>query len=203
MSELVAMKGTKSGIVIVLNEEAAFEELKQAVSEKFKESAAFWGEATKAVSFQGKKLSDDEKMQLVDCIQENCHLLIPCIMEEDEALETAFQNSIENRQEEIDYSTGQFFKGNLRSGQVLVSKGNVIILGSLKGNVYAGSSGNTNAFVVALDMDPVQIRIADTIARSPDKPRKKKEKETKIAFWEDGNIYIEPLDKDVMGDIRL
>ena len=32
---------------------------------------------------------------------------------------------------------------------------------------------------------------------------KKKEKETKIAFWEDGNIYIEPLDKDVMGDIRL
>ena len=29
MSELVAMKGTKSGIVIVLNEEAAFEELKQ------------------------------------------------------------------------------------------------------------------------------------------------------------------------------
>lgn len=155
MSELVAMKGTKSGIVIVLNEEAAFEELKQAVSEKFKESAAFWGEATKAVSFQGKKLSDDEKMQLVDCIQENCHLLIPCIMEEDEALETAFQNSIENRQEEIDYSTGQFFKGNLRSGQVLdvetsiiiigdvkagakvVSKGNVIILGSLKGNVYA------------------------------------------------------------------
>ncbi len=217
MSELVAMKGTKSGIVIVLNEEAAFEELKQAVSEKFKESAAFWGEATKAVSFQGKKLSDDEKMQLVDCIQENCHLLIPCIMEEDEALETAFQNSIENRQEEIDYSTGQFFKGNLRSGQVLdvetsiiiigdvkagakvVSKGNVIILGSLKGNVYAGSSGNTNAFVVALDMDPVQIRIADTIARSPDKPRKKKEKETKIAFWEDGNIYIEPLDKDVMG----
>ena len=91
MSELVAMKGTKSGIVIVLNEEATFEELKQAVSEKFKESAAFWGEATKAVSFQGKKLSDDEKMQLVDCIQENCHLLIPCIMEEDEALETAFQ----------------------------------------------------------------------------------------------------------------
>lgn len=93
--------------------------------------------------------------------------------------------------------------GDVKAGAKVVSKGNVIILGSLKGNVYAGSSGNTNAFVVALDMDPVQIRIADTIARSSDKPRKKKEKETKIAFWEDGNIYIEPLDKDVMGDIRL
>lgn len=58
----------------------------------------------------------------------------------------------------------------------------MIILGSLKGNVYAGSSGNTNAFVVALDMDPVQIRIADTIARSPDKPRKKKKKKPRLHF---------------------
>lgn len=79
----------------------------------------------------------------------------------------------------------------------------MIILGSLKGNVFAGASGNVNAFVVALDMDPMQIRIADTIARSPDNPRKKNQKETKIAFWENGNIYIEPLDKDVLGDIRL
>ena len=61
--------------------------------------------------------------------------------------------------------------GDVKAGAKVVSKGNVIILGSLKGNVYAGSSGNTNAFVVALDMDPVQIRIADTIARSSDKPR--------------------------------
>ena len=142
-------------------------------------------------------------------------------MEDNEELERLFKCSIENKMTQLDSNTGQFFKGNLRSGQVLdvetsiiiigdvnagakvVSKGNVVILGSLKGNVYAGSSGNVNAFVVALDMDPMQIRIADTIARSPDKPYKKQSKETKIAFWEDGNIYIEPLDKDVMGDIRL
>lgn len=54
MSELVAMKGTKSGIVIVLNEEAAFEELKQAVSEKFKESAAFGEKRRKQYLFKGK-----------------------------------------------------------------------------------------------------------------------------------------------------
>ena len=78
------------------------------------------------------------------------------------------------------------------------------IFGSLKGNVFAGSAGNVDAFVIALDMKPVQIRIADTIARSPDEsPRRSKTKETRIAFWEDGNIYIEPLDKDVMSDIRL
>lgn len=225
VKDLVAMKGTNSGIILVLKEDADFEELKEATAKKFRESSAFLGEVLKAISFKGKKLTDEQKMELVDIIHENCNLTIVCIMEEDEALEKAFQTTMEQTQQKIDYSTGQFFKGNLRSGQVLdvetsiiiigdvkagakvISKGNVIILGSLKGNVYAGSAGNTDAFVVALDMDPVQIRIADTIARSPDKPapkrKKDKTKETKIAFWDDGNIYIEPLDKDVMQDIRL
>ncbi|MCH5268136.1 MAG: septum site-determining protein MinC [Lachnospiraceae bacterium] len=221
MKEKVTIKGTKSGIILVLNEKADFVVLKEAVAKKFKESADFLGEAAKAITFQGKELTDEEQMELVDIIHENCKLSIVCIMEEDATLENAFKSTLERKKEEMDYSTGQFFKGNLRSGQVLdvetsiiimgdvnagakvISKGNVIILGNLKGNVYAGSAGNTDAFVVALDMDPMQIRIADTIARSSDKKVKKKVKETKIAFWEDGNIYIEPLDKDVLGDIRL
>lgn len=221
MSDTVVIKGTKSGIILVLNAATEYDVLKKDVAAKFKASAAFLGEAQKAITFQGKSLTEEQKLEMIGIIEENCGLSIVCIMEEDERLEQAFRKTMEKQVVEQDYSTGQFFKGNLRSGQVLdvetsiiiigdvkagakvISKGNVIILGSLKGNVYAGSAGNQNAFVVALDMDPMQIRIADTIARAPDKPKKKQPKETKIAFWEDGNIYIEPLDKDVMGDIRL
>ena len=54
MSELVAMKGTKSGIVIVLNEEAAFEELKQAVSEKLRSQQPFGEKRRKQYLFKGK-----------------------------------------------------------------------------------------------------------------------------------------------------
>ena len=35
----------------------------------------------------------------------------------------------------------------------------VIVLGSLKGNIFAGVDGNENAFVVALEMSPMQIKI--------------------------------------------
>lgn len=221
MNDTVVMKGTKSGIILVLDEKTDYETLKHDVAAKFKASAAFLGEAQKAITFQGKVLTEEEKLGLIDEIHANCQLSIVCIMEDDNGMENSFKQSIETKKIQQDYNTGQFFKGNLRSGQVLdvetsiiilgdvkagakvVSKGNVIILGSLKGNVFAGASGNVNAFVVALDMDPMQIRIADTIARSPDKPNKKQPKETKIAFWEDGNIYIEPLDKDVLSDIRL
>ena len=219
MNDVVVIKGTKSGIILVLKPDEEYDVLKKEVAAKFKASAAFLGEAQKALTFQGKELTDKQKLELIDIIQENCRLSIVCIMEEDEKLEQSFRKSIEKKLQQQDCNTGQFFKGNLRSGQVLdvetsiiiigdvkagakvISKGNVIILGSLKGNVYAGSAGNKNAFVVALDMDPMQIRIADTIAR--DRPKGKRPKETKSAFWEDGNIYIEPLDKDVMNDIRL
>jgi septum site-determining protein MinC len=56
---------------------------------------------------------------------------------------------------------------------------------------------------MALDMRPTQIRIADTIARAPDNPVKEEKREPKIAFLEEGSIYIEPLTKNILNDIRL
>ena len=221
MKNSVVMKGTRSGIILVLDDKTGYDELKLDVAEKFRTSAEFLGAAQKAITFQGRRLSEEEKLELVDIIHRHCDLNIVCIMEEDPLMEKSFRQSMERTLLAKEANTGQFFKGSLRSGQVLdvetsiiiigdvkpgakvVSKGNIVILGALKGNAYAGSDGNTNAFVVALDMQPIQIRIADTIARSPDKPEKNRMKETKIAFWLEGNIYIEPLDKDVMNDIRL
>lgn len=230
MKKAVMIKGTKSGIILVLDEKTEWGNLKKEIAEKFRTSSDFLGDAQKAISFQGRKLSLEQQQEILDIIEDNCRLQIMCILDEDFKTEAAFANALEKAvptEQELmtsENSTGFFFKGNLRSGQVLdvetsiiilgdvnagakvISKGNVIILGALKGNVFAGSAGNVDAFVIALDMNPVQIRIADTIARSPDETPKKgknKGKETKIAFWEDGNIYIELLDKDVLSDIRL
>ena len=56
---------------------------------------------------------------------------------------------------------------------------------------------------------PMQVKFSNgsrIIFKGMDKPAKLKKKnkpETKIAFLEDGNIYIETLDKDVMDDIKL
>ena len=90
-----------------------------------------------------------------------------------------------------------------KEGAKVVSKGNIVILGSLKGNAFAGASGNPNSFVVALDMNPVQIRIGDTIARCSDKPKKSSKSETKIAYVDGGNIYIDPLNKEVLNDLNF
>ena len=117
-----------------------------------------------------------------------------------------------------------FYKGNLRSGQTLecassvtligdvnpgatiISDGNIVVLGSLKGNACAGASGDESCFIFALDMRPIQLQIGDLIAKSPDKEKengwgRKKTKEdsgkysARIAVVRDGYIGIEPMTK--------
>lgn len=221
MGNSVMIKGTKSGIIVVLDSSISFDEVKEAVAEKFHSSAEFLGNATMAISFEGREVSNDEQRELLDIIHENSMLNIVCIVETNPKTEEIFHKSLEEKLMELHANTGQFYKGNLRSGQVLesetsiivigdvkpgakvVSKGNIIVLGALKGNAFAGAAGNENAFVLALDMSPMQVRIADIIARSPDETPKKAVKETKVAYIENGNIYIEPFTKDAVNDIQF
>lgn len=221
MNNSVIIKGTKSGIIVVLDPTMDFNDLKENVAKKFEESKKFLGNAAMALSFEGRELTNDEQREILNVINENSDLHIVCIIDTDKEKEKIFSQSLNDRLMELQSNTGQFYKGNLRSGQVLevessiivigdvnngakvVSKGNIVILGSLKGNAFAGAAGNAKAFVVALDMEPVQIRIADTIARAPDKKSKDVVKEPKIAFVDDGNIYIETLNKSVLNDIQL
>ena len=220
MNHPVIIKGTKSGIIVHLSDEIPFGELKEKVCDKFKTSSDFLGDAQIALSFEGRKLSDEEQLILVDCITENSHLDVVCVIDDNEEREAYFNRTLEEKLMALNSNTGQFYKGTLRSGQVLefdtsivilgdvnagaqvVSAGNVVILGKLLGNVYAGASGRENSFVVALQMNPTQIRIGDVIARSPDE-KQKTITETNIAFSQDGNIYIEPLDRNVLNDISL
>lgn len=221
MNNSVIIKGNPHGIIVILDDKMSFPELLENIAIKFKDSSKFLGKAHMAISFEGRKLDDNEQRDILSVIAENSDLHVVCILENDPEQDKRFEKALNDKLMELDNATGQFVKGNLRSGQVLemetsiiiigdvnpgasiTSKGNIIIIGALKGTAFAGAGGNENAFVFALDMSPVQVRIADTIARAPDKPVKEEVKEAKIAFLEDGNIYIEPVNKKVLGDIRM
>lgn len=225
MDNSVVIKANSSGIIVILDDVLPFGELKERIAKKFKESADFLGNAQIVLALRGRKLSDDEQRQVLDIIAENCKLRIMCLLDEDKNVEEAFEKKLNACLEEMDSRTGTFYKGNIRSGQELefddsvvimgdvnngatiISRGNIVIIGSLKGSAYAGVSENTNAFVVALSMDPVQIRIGNLIARSPDKLDRKKDKkekdEPKIAFAENGTIYIENVTRNILNEIRL
>lgn len=54
--------------------------------------------------------------------------------------------------------------GDVNPGAEIVAEGNVIIWGKLRGMVHAGSKGNRNAVICALDLSPTQLRIADEVS---------------------------------------
>ncbi len=229
MGNAVMIKGTTYGFSIFLDEATGFPELCAELSEKFTASAKFFGSAQMAVSFEGRKLSNQEQREMLRIISECSDVKIVCVIEHNSETEELHKRSLEERLMAIDETTGQFYKGNLRSGQSLevassvivigdvnqgasvTAGGNIIVLGSLLGTVYAGANGNPDCFVLAFDLDPVQIRIADTIARAPDKEQgkmlwkreKEKSKEPKIAFRSGESIFIEPVSRTVLNDIKL
>ena len=216
----VVIKGNKSGIRIVLDSKLAFEDLLKEVKKKFQESSEFLGEAQVAVSFDGRKLNEEEEAILLQCIKDNSKLQVVCLVDEDKEREELFNRSLNEQLMALNSNTGQFFKGNLRSGQVMefetsivilgdinvgaqvVSTGNVIVLGNLLGTVYAGAAGKENAFIVALKMDPMQIRISDVIARSSDE-KHEVPAEPQIAYLRDGAIYIDTLSRKTLTDIDV
>ena len=236
MSNSVIIKSNKQGITVILDDEIGFDELKSLVKEKFTQSSSFFGSADMAIAFEGRELSNKEQQELIDIVEASTNMKVICVLDEKSLKSSKDNSSGSNGSMLVNGSPdGLFYKGTLRSVQVLesetsvivlgdvnpggriISKGNVVVLGSLKGNVYAGAAGNSNSFVVALDMSPMQIKIADVIARSSDssipakikKARKNKMAkitksiQPKIAFLEDGNIYIENLSSDVIEDIKI
>lgn len=60
--------------------------------------------------------------------------------------------------------------GDTNPGSALVAEGDILIWGRLRGLAHAGVTGNRSCRIMALQMQPTQLRIADVVARPPDKP---------------------------------
>ncbi len=219
----VIFKGKNDGILIILDDKIAFEELRQDFEEKVSKSSTFFRGANISVAFKGRVLSDSEEMELLDIISKVSELNISFVHSEDEnpvfvkqKKLSKFNNiniskdSISKRFVSAYENITSFHKGSVRNGQSVkfkgsiviigdvnpggevISEGNVIVLGSVKGLIHAGCGGRHDCFIIAFNLKPTQLRIADIVTYFPEK-----EKTNKVipecAFAKNGEIYVEPL----------
>ena len=59
--------------------------------------------------------------------------------------------------------------GDINPGGTVIAEGDIMVWGRLRGVAHAGAKGNRESLIMALQMEPTQIRIADALARSPEK----------------------------------
>lgn len=60
--------------------------------------------------------------------------------------------------------------GDTNPGSSIVAEGDIFVWGRLRGVAHAGSGGNADCRIMALHLQPTQLRIADKVARSPENP---------------------------------
>lgn len=222
MHQTVIIKGNNYGLSVFLDPDIPMDRLLEDITSKFRDSAKFFRGAKMAITFEGRTLTPEEINVIVNTICENSEIDISCVIDTDKARETFFKKLLEEKEEKNDRNpdgSGQFYKGTLRSGQVLeaegnivllgdvnpgariVAKGNIIVLGALRGTAIAGLGGKKHAIVVALEMNPIQIRIGDVTARMGG--RHTPEGGAQIAYLDFGKIYIGPLCKEVIDEVNF
>lgn len=79
--------------------------------------------------------------------------------------------------------------GDVNPGAQVIAGGHILVWGRLRGTVHAGAGGNEDAFVCALDMRPMQLRIANHVAIAPDSEQARPNPE--MAFVRSGQIVAE------------
>ena len=57
--------------------------------------------------------------------------------------------------------------GDVNPGAEIVASGSVVVWGRLLGTVHAGAEGDETAVICALDLSPLQLRIASKVAIAP------------------------------------
>ena len=180
MKEAVLIKSFSNGIALHLDAEMSFEDLLQEIAYKFSEARAFFGKASMALSIEERQVTGAEEIRILETIRQNSDLNIICIVGKDEATNKNFIRALAHMEKKLSGGEdGQFMKGSLKNREVLetensiiilgdvypgsavISAKNIIILGGLYGEAYAGGNGQEGAFVAALEMEPERIKVGD------------------------------------------
>ena len=142
MQNPVVIKGNKAGMTVYLDPALPFTELLEAVKKKFRETARFWGSAQMTLTLEGRRLSPEEEFSVVNAITENSGIEILCLIDADAERIRRCEKALNEKLMELSASTGQFYKGNLRNGDVLESEASIVVIGERKHHYPWDLKGN-------------------------------------------------------------
>ncbi len=224
MKEAVIIKSFPNGIALHLNTDLPFEKLLEEIGYKFSEARNFFGSASLAMSIEGRKVTDAEEIMILETIRENSDLRIMCLVKREEEADQQYVKALaQTEQRAANEENGQFYRGNLKNrdvletdnsiimlgdvypGSAIISAKNIIILGGLYGEAYAGGNGREGAFVAALEMKPERIKIGDFKYKPNSKQTRKilqPKVLPKIAYVRNDRIILDTLTKDLLSTFR-
>lgn len=187
-NEMIRIKGTKNGLLIVLDPNHNFEEIRKNLLSKMESSRGFFKGAKFSICQGHEEIPTNQKNELEDICRQFGLVLsndnhtvykgieptqnyrkVPRITPQSDAGEAALmvKRSLRSGQR-IVYPKHIVVLGDVHPGAEIVSGGSILIVGNCRGTVHAGAYGDRKAKVIARRLDPISLSIAD--ARShPDR----------------------------------
>ena len=211
MSTVVRFKGSRNGLQLIINQSADFPFILCQLKNKLEQATRFFKNgATVSVPTNISHLTELQRYELSSLLSQyglcwtdyedegiseeskaTDHFR-PAINEEIQVENTdtlVVPRTVRSGQK-IVHNGSVIVEGDLNPGAQVIAAGDVIILGTCRGVAHAGANGNKEATITAKRLMASQLRIADIIARSPERIVPSDYVET--ARIVDNTIVIEP-----------
>ena len=170
--QYVAIKGTKNGLVLRLDDKCAYSDLLAELRNKVAEDG-LEGIAEVRIDTGNRYCDENELKEIMNIIHNSPNLRVSRIQSDVITMEDCNERILEKQSET--------YIGIVRSGQVvkadgdlvvigdvnpngrIVAAGSIYVLGRLKGIAHAGSNGNAQSVIAASWLEATHLMIADKI----------------------------------------
>ena len=220
---LVMIKSYPHGIALHLDADAPFSDILEELKDKMKEAAGFFQGARLALSIEDRKVSPQEERQLIQALALYGGPDIFCVAERSGRGDDFYVHALQKAEPRAAEEPYLLHKGSLTDGEVLenskktiivigdigedcrvISARNIIVLGGLYGEAYAGTDSNENHYVAALSMETDGITIAGCkAAEQKGKWFSRTKKQPQIAVVRNHEVIKETITKEYLNDSGL
>jgi len=198
----VTIKGTKDGLVLHLDDNCSFQELKKELDEKLSANTGEQEQHIITVKLEvgNRYLSELQREELKTLIRQKKNLVVDDIysnvLTKEEAKRLRDETEVVTVAKIV--RSGQVLQvpgdllliGDVNPGGEVIAGGNIFIMGVLKGIAHAGYLGNDQAIIAASSMKPSQLRISDCINRAPDTAVIIEKREMECAYIDENRQII-------------
>jgi septum site-determining protein MinC len=202
VTDKIIIKGNREGLnaVINMNHFSDFDDMLESLVDKLSKGKKFYKGSTLKITTELKYINERESRKLKDILFDE-FLISDCIFEDlEDSTGKVFNGIYEGKTkflrktirsgQSISYPGNVVIVGDVNPGAEIYAAGNIIVLGTLRGLVHAGSNGNEKAIIAAFKLEPQILQIGNIVTRSPEDEIKPQYPE--VAKVKNGNIIVEP-----------
>jgi septum site-determining protein MinC len=180
MGNNVIFKGSNGKLIIILNPTIPFQELKDELIKKLEKSSQLLMGYEAIIEFQGREIDEDEELELLNIVDKTVEMNILFVSDGKELASeeieevanivregmTKFHIGTLRSGEILEYPGNIVVLGDVNPGSIVKAEGNIVVIGTLNGVAHAGTKGNDEAFIVASNMNPFQLKIDEILYKN-------------------------------------